>query len=68
MSPALALHCALIIAHSQIAADERDDSSSSDSDLDSDSDSSSEDDEEDIVLYPSDHFGLYGVLRVPDSC
>jgi len=40
------------------------DLSSSDSDLDTDSDSDSDSDEESHVIYPSDHFGLYGAIEL----
>jgi hypothetical protein len=50
----------------QAVYDERDDSSSSDdSDSGTDTDSDSDDsDDEGKVVYPSDHFGLYGVLEL----
>jgi hypothetical protein len=52
----------------QAAYDERDDSSSSDdSDSGTDSESDSEDsDDEGKVVYPSHHFGHYGVLELAD--
>jgi endonuclease/exonuclease/phosphatase family metal-dependent hydrolase len=51
---------------SEAVYDERDDSSSSDdSDSGTDTDSDSDDsDDEGKVVYPSDHFGLYGVLEL----